>query len=141
MLKLLFNIKLLVPIQLDVMFVRSVVLANSSNHRLFVNLSFPIMSVMFVTSIVLANLSKHLMLLNLSVPVMQLILSFVIPLVSLFPILLVIVSQINLLVNSLMWTGNVLINDLLIIKTVVNMIFQNHLVPWTFWWCPYIFMN
>ena len=58
--------------------------------------------VMFVTSAVLANSSKHLMLLNLSVPVMQVILSFVIPLVSLFLILLVIVSQINLLVNLLM---------------------------------------
>ena len=39
------------------------------------------------------------MLLNLSVAVMQVILSFVIPLVSLFLILLVIVSQLNLLVN------------------------------------------
>ena len=45
---------------------------------------------MSLRSTVLANLSKHLMLLKLSVPVMQVILSFVIPLVSLFLILLVI---------------------------------------------------
>ena len=64
--------------------------------------SKPVSSVMSVTSIVLAKLSKHLMLLNLTVPVMQVILSFVILLVSLFLILLVIVSQINLLINLLM---------------------------------------
>ena len=70
------------------------------------------------------------MLLKLSVPVIQVILSFVIPLVSLFLILWVIVSQLNLLVNLLMWTGNVLVNDLVIIRTVTNMILQNHLVLW-----------
>ena len=112
MLKLLFNIKLLVPVQLDVMSVRSVVLA---------------------------NLTKHLVLLHLSVPVMQVILSFVIPPVSPFLILLLIVSQINVLVNSLMWTGNVLTIDLLVIRTVTSMILQNHLVLWIWW--PYIFMN
>ena len=136
MLKLLFNIKLLVSIQLDVMSVRSVVLANSSNHQLLVSLPFAVMSVM---SIVLANLTKHLVLLHLSVPVMQVILSFVIPPVSPFLILLLIVSQINVLVNSLMWTGNVLTNDLLVIRTVTSMILQNHLVLWIWW--PYIFMN
>ena len=66
-------VKLFVPIQLDVMSVGFVVLANSSNHQ----------TVMSVTLTVLTNLSKHLMLLNLSVPVMQVILSFVIPLKSL----------------------------------------------------------
>ena len=81
------------------MSVRSVVLVNSSNHQLLVNLSFPIMSVMPVMSAVIANSSKHLMLLDLFVPLMQVILPFVIPLVSLFLILLVIVSQLNLLVN------------------------------------------
>ena len=96
---------------------------------------------MSITSTVLANLSKHLMLLKLSVPVMQVILSFVIPLVSLFLILLVIVSQLNLLIKLLMWTRNVLMIDLLIIRTVVNMILQNRLVLWIFLWCPYIFMN
>ena len=135
-------VKLFVPVQLDVMSVKSVVLANSSKHELLVTLSFPIMSVMSVTSTVLTNLlSKHLMLLKLSVPVMQAIRSFVIPLVSLFLILLVIVSQLNLLINLLMWTRNVLIIDLLIIRTVANMILQNHLVLWIFLWCPYIFMN
>ena len=130
-----------VPIQLDIMSVRSLVLANSLNHQLLVNLSFPIMSVMSVTSTALANLPKHLMLLKLSVPVIQVILSFVIPCVSLFLILLVIVSQSNLLVNLLMWTGNVLMNDLVIIRTVTNIILENHLVLWISWWCPYIFMN
>ena len=70
-------VKLFVPIiQLDSMSLRSIVLVNSSNHQLLLNLSFPTMSVL---SAVLANSSKHLMLLNLSVPVMQVILSFVIP--------------------------------------------------------------
>ena len=87
------------------------------------------MSVMSVTSIVLAKLSKHLMLLKLSVPVMQVILSFVIPHVSLFLSLLAIVNQINVLVNLFMLTGNVLMDDLLVIRTVANMILQNHLVP------------
>ena len=50
---------------------------------------------MSITSAVSANLSKYLMLLNLSVPLMELILSFVIPLVSLFVILLVILSQLT----------------------------------------------
>ena len=50
------------------------------------------------TPAALANSSKHLMLLNLSVPVMEVIMSFVIPLVILFLILLVIVSQLNLFV-------------------------------------------
>ena len=50
-------------------------------------------------------------------------------------------SALNLLVNLLIWTGNVLMNELLIIRTVANMVLQNHLVPWIFWWCPYIFMN
>ena len=123
-------LKLFVPImQLDSMSVRSVVLINSSNHQLLVNLFFPIMSVMFVASAVIANSSKHLMLLNLSVPVMQVILSFVIPLASLFLILLVIVSQLNLLVNLKVRNGNVLMNDLLIVRTVANMVLQNHLVP------------
>ena len=62
-------VKLLVPMQLDVTSVRSVVLANSPNHQQLINLSFPIMFVISVTSIVLAKLSKYLMLLNLSVPV------------------------------------------------------------------------
>ena len=100
LIKPLNSVNLFVPImQLDSMSVRSVVLLNSSNHQLLVKLSSPIMSVMSVTSAVIANSSKHLMLLNLSVPVMQVILSFVIPLVSLFLILLVITSQLNLLVN------------------------------------------
>ena len=116
-------------IQLDIMFIRSVVLVNSSNHKMLVNRLFPIMSVMSLTSIVLTNSSKHLMLLNLLGPVMQLILSFAIPLVSLFLILLVIFSQLNLLANLLMRPGNVLMNDLLMIRTVANKIFQNHLVP------------
>ena len=73
----------------------SVVLVNSPNHQLLVNLSFPLISVMFVTSAILANSLKHLILLNLSVPAMQLILSFVIPLVSLFLILLVIAWNYN----------------------------------------------
>ena len=60
------------------------------------------------------------MLVKLSVPVMQEILSFVILLVSLFLILLVIVSQFNLLVKFLMWTENVLMNDLLITRTIAN---------------------
>ena len=135
-------VKLFFPIQLDIMNVCKV--SNVSqlvNHQLLVNLSFLIMSVMSLRSTVLANLSKHLMLLKLSVPVMQVILSFVIPLVSPFLILLVIVSQLNLLVNLLMWTGHVLMNNLLIIRTVANMILKNHLVPWIFWWCPYIFMS
>ena len=46
-----------------------------------------------------SQLVKHLMLLNRSARVMQVILSFLIPFVSLFLILLVIVSQLNLLVN------------------------------------------
>ena len=87
------------------------------------------MSVMSVTSIALAKLSKHLMLLKLSVPVMQVILSFVIPHVSLFLSLLAIVNQINVLVTLFMLTGNVLMDDLLVIRTVANMILQNHLVP------------
>ena len=74
---------------MDVMSVRSVALVNSSNHQQLVSLSFPLMFVMSVTSAVLPNSLKQLMLLNLSVPVMQLIPSFVIPLVSLFLILLV----------------------------------------------------
>ena len=123
-------VKLFIPtIQLDIMFIRSVVLVNSSNHKMLVNRLFPIMSVMSLTSIVLTNSSKHLMLLNLLGPVMQLILSFAIPLVSLFLILLVIFSQLNLLANLLMRPGNVLTNDLLMIRTVANKIFQNHLVP------------
>ena len=123
-------VKLFVPIiQMDVMFVRSVVLVNLSNDQLLINMSFPPMSVMSVTSAVLANSLKHLMLLNLSVPVMQLILSFVLPLVSLFLLLLVIVSQLNLCVNLLMLSGNVLMNDLLIIRATTNMILQNQLVP------------
>ena len=123
-------VKLFIPtIQLDIMFIRSVVLVNSSNHKMLVNRLFPIMSVMSLTSIVLTNSSKHLMLLNLLGPVMQLILSFAIPLVSLFLILLVIFSQLNLLANLLMRPGNVLMNDLLMIRTVANKIFQNHLVP------------
>ena len=85
-------VKLFVPIRLDAMSVRPVVLVTLSNHQLLANLSFAIMSVMSITSTVLANSSKHLMLANLSVPVMQVILSFVFPLVSLFLILLVIVS-------------------------------------------------
>ena len=71
---------------------RPAVLVTLSNHQLLANLSFPIMSVMSITTTVLANSSKHLMLPNLSLPVIQVILSFVIPLVSLFLILLVIVS-------------------------------------------------
>ena len=135
-------VKLFIPtIQPDIMFIRSVVLVNSSNHKMLVNRLFPIMSVMSLTSIVLTNSSKHLMLLNLLGPVMQLILSFAIPLVSLFLILLVIFSQLNLLANLLMRPGNVLMNDLLMIRTVANKIFQNHLVPWIFWWCSYIFLN
>ena len=123
-------VKLFVPIiQMDVMSVRSVVLVNLSNDQLLINMSFPPMSVMSVTSAVLANSLKHLMLLNLSVPVMQLILSFVLPLVSLFLLLLVIVSQLNLCVNLLMLSGNVLMNDLLIIRATTNMILQNQLVP------------
>ena len=123
-------VKLFVPIiQMDVMSVRSVVLVNLSNDQLLINMSFPPMSVMSVTSAVLANSLKHLMLLNLSVPVMQLILSFVLPLVILFLLLLVIVSQLNLCVNLLMLSGNVLMNDLLIIRTTTNMILQNQLVP------------
>ena len=115
------------------MFVESVVLVNSSNHQLLVNLSTPIMSVMLVTSTVLANSSKHLMLLNLSVAVMQVTLSFVVPLVSLLLILLVIIAFVNLF----LWTKNILMNDLLIIKTVANMILKNKLVSWIFWWRPY----
>ena len=123
-------VKLFVPIiQMDVMSVRSVVLVNLSNDQLLINMSFPPMSVMSVTSAVLANSLKHLMLLNLSGPVMQLILSFVLPLVILFLLLLVIVSQLNLCVNLLMLSGNVLMNDLLIIRTTTNMILQNQLVP------------
>ena len=122
------------------MFARSVVLVNSSNHQLLENLSFPIMPVMSVTSTLLANSSKKLILL-MPVPLMQVILSFVIPLVSLFLILLVFVSQLNLLINLLMWTGNVLMNDLLIIRTVANIILQNELASLIFWWCPYIIMN
>ena len=123
-------VKLFIPtIQPDIMFIRSVVLVNSSNHKMLVNRLFPIMSVMSLTSTVLTNSSKHLMLLNLLGPVMQLILSFAIPLVSLFLILLVIFSQLNLLANLLMRPGNVLMNDLLMIRTVANKIFQNHLVP------------
>ena len=123
-------VKLFIPtIQLDIMFIRSVVLVNSSNHKMLVNRLFPIMSVMSLTSIVLTNSSKHLMLLNLLGPVMQLILSFAIPLVSLFLILLVIFSQLNLLANLLMRPGNVLMNDLLMIRTVANKILRNHLVP------------
>ena len=123
-------VKLFVPIiQMDVMSVRSVVLVNLSNDQLLINMSFPPMSVMSVTSAVLANSLKHLMLLNLSVPVMQLILSFVLPLVILFLLLLVIVSQLNLCVNLLMLSGNVLMNDLLIIRATTNMILQNQLVP------------
>ena len=115
------------------MSVESVVLVNSSNHQLLVNLSTPIMSVMLVTSTVLANSSKHLMLLNLSVAVMQVTLSFVVPLVSLLLILLVIIAFVNLF----LWTKNILLNDLPIIKTVANMILKNKLVPWIFWWRPY----
>ena len=115
------------------MSVESVVLVNSSNHQLLVNLSTPIMSVMLVTSTVLANSSKHLMLLNLSVAVMQVTLSFVVPLVSLLLILLVIIAFVNLF----LWTKNILMNDLLIIKTVANMILKNKLVSWIFWWRPY----
>ena len=108
-------VKLFVSImQLDSMSVRSVELINSLNDQLLVNLPFPIMSVMSVTSAVIANSSKHLMLLNLSVLVMQVILSFVIPLVSLFLILLVIVSKLNLLVKLKVWNGNGLTNDLLV---------------------------
>ena len=131
-------VKLFVPIQLDVISVRSVVLANSSNHQLLVSLSFAIMSIM---SIVFTNLSKHLtkQLPNLSVPAMQVIPSFIIPLVSPFLILLVNASQITMLVNSLMW--NILMNDLSVIRTIASMVLQNHLVPWIFWCCPYIFMN
>ena len=117
-------VKLFIPtMQPDIMFIRSVVFVNSSN------LPFPIMSIMSLTSTVLTNSPKHLMLLNLSGPVMQLILSFAIPIVSLFLILLVIFSQLNLLANLLMPTGNVLMNDLLMIRTVANKILQNHLVP------------
>ena len=133
-------VKLFFPIQLDIMNVCKV--SNVSqlvNHQLLVNLSFLIMSVMSLRSTVLANLSKHLMLLKLSVPVMQIILPFLVPLVSLFLILLVIVSQLSLLMNLLMWTKNVLVNNLLIIRTVANMIL--HLVPWIFCWCSYIFMS
>ena len=82
---------------MDVMSVRSVALVNSSNHQLLVSLSFPLMFVMSVTSAVLPNSLKQLMLLNLSVPVIQLIPSFVIPLVSLFLILLVTASQLKLI--------------------------------------------
>ena len=57
---------------------------------------------MNVVAAVLASSSKHLMLVNLSVPVMHVILSRVIPLVSLFLILLVIASQLNLFINLLM---------------------------------------
>ena len=115
------------------MSVGSVVLVNSSNHQLLVNLSSPIMSVMLITSAVLANSSKHLMLLNLSVAVMQVTLSFVIPLVSLFLILLVIIGFVNLF----LWTKIVLMNDLSIIRTVANMILKNKLVPGIFWWRSY----
>ena len=51
---------------------------------------------MNVAAAVFASSSKHLMLVKLYVPVMHVILSFVIPLVSLFLILLVITSQLNL---------------------------------------------
>ena len=91
-------------------------------------------------SAVLAKSSKHLMLPNLSVPVMQVILPFVIPLVSLFLILLVIVSQLSLLINLLMWTRNISMNDLLIIRAVANMILQSHLVPWMFWYVHIFFI-
>ena len=64
---------------------------------------------MFVAAVVLTNSSKHLMLVNLSVRAMQVILSFVIPLLILLPNLLVNVSQLNLFVNLLMRTGNVLL--------------------------------
>ena len=70
------------------------------------------------------------MLVNLSVTAMQVIMSFVIPM---FLILLVIVSQLNIFVNLLTGTGNVLVNNLLIRIAVVNMALQNHLVPWIFW--------
>ena len=84
-------VKLFGPIiQLDAMSVRSVVLVNLSNHQLLVHPPFPIISVISVTPTVLANTSKNSMLPNLPVSVMQVILSFVIPLVSLFLILLVI---------------------------------------------------
>ena len=66
------------------------------------------------------------MLVNLSVTAMQVIMSFVIPM---FLILLVIVSQLNIFVNLLTGTGNVLVNNLLIRIAVVNMALQNHLVP------------
>ena len=70
---------------------------------MLVKLFVPVMQpkVMSVTPAALAKSTKHLILLNLSVPVMQVILSIVIPLVILFLILLVIVSQLNLFVNFL----------------------------------------
>ena len=89
----------------------------------------------------ISQLVKILMLLNLSLPVTQLILSFVIPLVTLFLILLVVFSQRNLFINLLMRNENVFMNNLLLIKTNTNMIWQNQLVSWIFWLYPYIFMS
>ena len=51
---------------------------------------------MSVKSLVVVNSSNHLVLLNLFVPVMQVILSFAIPFVSLSLTLLVIVGQLTL---------------------------------------------
>ena len=54
------------------------------------------MDVMSVKSLVVVNSSNHLILLNLFVPVMQVILSFAIPLVRLSLTLLVMVGQLTL---------------------------------------------
>ena len=150
------------------MFVTSVVLVDSLNHWMLVKLLVTIiqMDVMSLRSVVLIivkplTVSKPVISTSVcnvhdvssirqlvkrfnvttSVCLMQLILSFVISMISLFLILLVIASQLNLFVNLLLWTGNVLMNDLLIIRTTANMTLQNQLVSWIFWWCPYIFMN
>ena len=150
------------------MFVTSVVLVDSLNHWMLVKLLVTIiqMDVMSLRSVVLIivkplTVSKPVISTSVcnvhdvssirqlvkrfnvttSVCLMQLILSFVISMISLFLILLVIASQLNLFVNLLLWTGNVLMNDLLIIRTTANMTLQNQLVSWIFWWCPYVFMN
>ena len=150
------------------MFVTSVVLVDSLNHWMLVKLLVTIiqMDVMSLRSVVLiivkpltvskpaistsvcnvhdvSSIRQLVKRFNVttSVCLMQLILSFVISMISLFLILLVIASQLNLFVNLLLWTGNVLMNDLLIIRTTANMTLQNQLVSWIFWWCPYIFMN
>ena len=116
--------------QQNILSVRSVVLVNLSKHQLLVNLSVIIwQNVMNVAAAVSASSSKHLMLVNLSVPVMRVILSCVIPLVSLFLILLVIASQLYLFINLLMWTRDDLVNDLLTRRAVLNIVLQNHLVP------------